>query len=66
MLLRKTMSTSGLIFCGTEFGVFFSPDNGKIWKKLSNGLPTIAVRDIAIQRDMNDLILGTFGRGFMF
>ena len=55
---------SGLIFCGTEFGVFFSPDNGKIWKKLSNGLPTIAVRDIAIQRDMNDLILGTFGRGF--
>lgn len=55
---------SGLIFCGTEFGVFFSPDNGKVWKELSNGLPTIAVRDIAIQRDMNDLILGTFGRGF--
>ena len=55
---------SGLIFCGTEFGVFFSPDNGKVWKELSNGLPTIAVRDIAIQRDMNDLVLGTFGRGF--
>ena len=28
------------------------------------GLPTIAVRDIAIQREMNDLVLGTFGRGF--
>ena len=55
---------SGLIFCGTEFGVFFSPNNGKFWKELSNGLPTIAVRDIAIQRDMNDLVLGTFGRGF--
>ena len=55
---------SGLIFCGTEFGVFFSPNNGKTWKQLSNGLPTIAVRDIAIQRDMNDLVLGTFGRGF--
>ena len=55
---------SGLIFCGTEFGVFFSPNNGKVWKELSNGLPTIAVRDIAIQRDMNDLVLGTFGRGF--
>ena len=55
---------SGLIFCGTEFGVFFSPDNGQNWKQLSSGLPTIAVRDIAIQREMNDLVLGTFGRGF--
>ena len=54
----------GLIFCGTEFGVFFSPNNGKNWKELSMGLPTIAVRDIAIQREMNDLVLGTFGRGF--
>ena len=55
---------SGLIFCGTEFGVFFSPDSGGSWKELANGLPTIAVRDIAIQRRENDLVLGTFGRGF--
>ena len=54
----------GLIFCGTEFGAFFSPDNGGTWKELSSGLPTIAVRDIAIQREMSDLVLGTFGRGF--
>lgn len=53
-----------LIFCGTEFGVYFSPNKGGIWKKLDNGLPTIAVRDIAIQRRENDLVLGTFGRGF--
>lgn len=55
---------TGLIFCGTEFGVFFSPDAGGRWKKLANGLPTIAVRDIAIQERENDLVLGTFGRGF--
>jgi len=55
---------SNLIFCGTEFGVFFSPDSGGSWKELSAGLPTIAVRDIAIQRRENDLVLGTFGRGF--
>lgn len=53
-----------LLFCGTEFGVFFSPDGGKHWKELDNGLPTIAVRDIAIQERENDLVLGTFGRGF--
>ena len=53
-----------LIFCGTEFGVFFSPNSGQRWKELGNGLPTIAVRDIAIQERENDLVLGTFGRGF--
>ncbi|MCB0635738.1 MAG: glycosyl hydrolase, partial [Lewinella sp.] len=54
----------GLIFCGTEFGVFFSPNGGGRWKQLSAGLPTIAVRDMAIQRRENDLVLATFGRGF--
>jgi photosystem II stability/assembly factor-like uncharacterized protein len=53
-----------LIFCGTEFGAYFSPDGGKRWKELAAGLPTIAVRDIAIQERENDLVLGTFGRGF--
>ncbi len=53
-----------LIFCGTEYGVFFSPNKGQRWKQLTAGLPTIAVRDIAIQERENDLVLGTFGRGF--
>ncbi len=53
-----------LLFCGTEFGVFFSPDGGENWIPLKAGLPTIAVRDIEIQRRENDLVLGTFGRGF--
>lgn len=53
-----------LIFCGTEYGAFFSPTQGERWKELSAGLPTIAVRDIAIQERENDLVLGTFGRGF--
>jgi photosystem II stability/assembly factor-like uncharacterized protein len=54
----------GLIFCGTEYGVFFSPNRGQHWKELGAGLPTIAVRDIAIQQRESDLVLGTFGRGF--
>ncbi len=53
-----------LIFVGTEFGAFFSPNQGETWKQLKSGLPTIAVRDIAIQERENDLVLGTFGRGF--
>jgi len=53
-----------LIFCGTEYGAFFSPNQGGRWKELATGLPTIAVRDITIQERENDLVLGTFGRGF--
>ncbi|MGV6832220.1 MAG: WD40/YVTN/BNR-like repeat-containing protein [bacterium] len=53
-----------LLFVGTEFGAFFSPNQGANWKQLGSGLPTIAVRDIAIQERENDLVLGTFGRGF--
>lgn len=53
-----------LLFVGTEFSCFFTMDGGTYWKKLSRGLPPIAVRDIAIQQRENDLVLGTFGRGF--
>ncbi|MGI9160448.1 MAG: WD40/YVTN/BNR-like repeat-containing protein, partial [Saprospiraceae bacterium] len=53
-----------LLFCGTEFGLFFSPDAGENWIQLKSGLPTIAVRDLDIQRRENDLVLATFGRGF--
>ena len=53
-----------LLFVGTEFGVFVSNNGGSKWKQLKAGVPTIAVRDLAIQKRENDLVLGTFGRGF--
>ncbi len=55
---------SNLLFVGTEFGLFFSLDGGAYWKQIKAGLPTIAVRDLAIQERENDLVLATFGRGF--
>ena len=53
-----------LLFAGTEFGLFFTPDHGVRWVELSGGVPTIAFRDIEIQRRENDLVGATFGRGF--
>ena len=53
-----------LLFVGTEFSCFFTRGGGDFWKKLGSGLPTVAVRDIAIQQRENDLVLGTFGRSF--
>lgn len=52
-----------ILFAGTEFGVFFTLDGGKIWTQLNAGLPTIKVPDIVIQERECDLVIATFGRG---
>jgi photosystem II stability/assembly factor-like uncharacterized protein len=52
-----------LLFVGTEFGLFFSINGGQKWVQLKGGLPTIAVRDLVIQKRENDLVIATFGRG---
>jgi photosystem II stability/assembly factor-like uncharacterized protein len=54
----------GLLFAGTEFGIYFSINGGKKWYQLKSGIPDIAIRDIAIQQRENDLVLASFGRGF--
>jgi photosystem II stability/assembly factor-like uncharacterized protein len=52
-----------VLFAGTEHGAYVTLDGGRSWRPMRAGLPPVAVRDIAIQRRENDLILGTFGRG---
>jgi len=53
-----------LLFAATEFGIFFTADDGGKWIKLEGGVPTISFRDLAIQRRENDLVGASFGRGF--
>ncbi|MCH7792659.1 MAG: glycosyl hydrolase, partial [Planctomycetes bacterium] len=52
-----------LLFVGTEFGAYYTMNGGDEWLKIG-GLPTIAVRDVDIQRRENDLAFATFGRSF--
>jgi photosystem II stability/assembly factor-like uncharacterized protein len=52
-----------LLFVGTQFGVYFSNDGGKEWIKFTVGIPALSVMDIEIQREKNDLVVSTFGRG---
>ncbi|NND44210.1 MAG: glycosyl hydrolase [Xanthomonadales bacterium] len=54
----------GLLFVGTEFGVFFSVNGGGAWTKLAGGAPNIPFRDLVIQQRENDLVGATFGRSF--
>ena len=52
-----------LMFAATEFGMYFTLSGGRKWTKLTGGLPTIAFRDVMIQKDDDDLVCASFGRG---
>jgi len=53
-----------LLFAGTEFGLFVTVDGGQHWVQLQGGVPTIAFRDLQVQKREGDLVGATFGRGF--
>ena len=61
-VLREDPETKGLLYAGTEFGMFVSFDDGATWKKFQQNLPVTPITDIVIYR--GDLILSTMGRGF--
>ena len=62
--IKQDFIDKDLLFLGTEFGFYFSNNGGKEWLKLKAGLPTIAVRDIALHEGEEDIVIATFGRGF--
>lgn len=53
-----------LLFLGTDVGLYVSFDRGLKWKKWDEGLPPVQIRDMKIQSQFDDLVLGTFGRSF--
>jgi photosystem II stability/assembly factor-like uncharacterized protein len=63
-VVREDPRNPGLIYAGTEVGLFATRDGGATWFKLSlKNLPNVSVHDIAIHPRENDIILGTHGRG---
>ncbi|MEM6796521.1 MAG: hypothetical protein AAF725_21290, partial [Acidobacteriota bacterium] len=54
----------GLLYAGTEGGLFLSFDDGRSWRRFDNGLPPVPVYWITFQQDFADLVLATYGRGF--
>jgi photosystem II stability/assembly factor-like uncharacterized protein len=61
-VVREDPVRPGLLFAGTERGLFVSFDDGDNWQPLQRGLPTTSVRDITIHG--NDVVIATHGRGF--
>jgi hypothetical protein len=60
--VREDPKKKGLVFAGTEKGVYASFDGGAAWQPLQNGLPVTSVRDMQVKGD--DLVIATHGRGF--
>ena len=60
--VREDPQSKGLLFAGTEFGVYVSFDDGDHWQSLQLNLPVSGVRDLTIHGD--DLVIATFGRSF--
>ena len=60
--IREDHKKKGLLFLGTENGVYASFDAGENWESLQLNLPVTPIRDLVIKND--DVVLGTHGRSF--
>ncbi|HVT03121.1 MAG TPA: hypothetical protein VHL58_07045 [Thermoanaerobaculia bacterium] len=60
--IREDPIRKGLLYAGTERGVYVSFDDGDHWQSLQMNLPVTSVRDLEVNGD--DLVIGTHGRGF--
>jgi len=61
-VVRADKKRRGLLYAGTETGLYVSNDNGSNWQRLKLNLPVVAINDLIIQD--NDLVAATSGRGF--
>jgi len=63
-VIKEDVEKPGLLFLGTEMGLWISMDGGKNWAEFKgNRFPAVAVRDLAIQAREGDLAIATHGRG---
>lgn len=61
-VVREDPLRRGMLFAGTEQGVYISFDDGESWQSLRLNMPAVSIRDLIIKDD--DVVIGTHGRGF--
>jgi photosystem II stability/assembly factor-like uncharacterized protein/flagellar hook assembly protein FlgD len=62
--VREDPTRQGLLYVGTENGLYVSFNDGDNWEPLQSNLPRVPVYWMVIQEHFNDLVVGTYGRGF--
>ena len=60
--VRQDPVCKGLLYAGTERGVYVSFDDGDHWQSLRLNMPVVSIHDLAIEQD--DLVAATYGRSF--
>lgn len=63
-VLRESPHRRGLLFAGTENGLYVSFDDGARWEPLQSRLPRAPVHWLTVQEHFHDLVVATYGRGF--
>jgi photosystem II stability/assembly factor-like uncharacterized protein len=61
-VVREDPEREGLLYAGTDYGLYVSMNDGEQWQRLDQGLPRTVITDIRLHR--GDLVLSTMGRGF--
>lgn len=61
-VIREDPAQRGMLYCGSETGVYVSFDDGANWRRLGGNLPVVPIHDMVIAQD--DLVLATHGRSF--
>ena len=63
-VVREDPNRKGLLFAGTETGIYMSADSGDNWQRFQLNLPVVPITDMVFHKRENDLIVATQGRSF--
>jgi photosystem II stability/assembly factor-like uncharacterized protein len=63
-VIREDLKQKGLLFAGTEFGIYVSYDDGENWKSIQLNLPVVPITDLAFHKRDDELVVATQGRAF--
>lgn len=63
-VIREDPNKRGLLYAGTETGMYVSFDNGERWQSLQLNLPVVPITDLVVQKREKELVVATQGRSF--
>jgi len=61
-VIKEDSKDENILYLGTDEGVFVTFNRGKNWLQFTDGIPTVPVHDLVIQKKAKDLVIGTHGR----
>ena len=62
-VVKEDQQVPGILYAGTDNGLYISVDDGKKWTRIKNNLPPAPIYWISLQKRFDDMVIGTYGRG---